>query len=95
MNPSAMKRSVFVAASALAVGLALQPAFGQQGPGDASAATKSANAKPLQELPFANKQSFADAHKNFIASLPDEIVKTQDGHPVWDPKTFDFIKEGS
>lgn len=95
MNPYAIKRSVFATALALAVGMTLQPAVGQEGPGAATAATKSANAKLLQELPFADKQSFDDAHRGFIAPLSEQVIKTQDGRPVWDPKKFGFIKEGS
>lgn len=89
------EKTVLSAALALLVGLTIQPSIAYEGPGDATAATKSANAKLLQELPFNDKQSFDDAHHGFVAPLSDEIIKTQDGRPVWDPKKFGFIKEGS
>ncbi|MCP5426296.1 MAG: hypothetical protein H6970_14720 [Gammaproteobacteria bacterium] len=95
MYPSTLKQSAF--AATLALSLTFQPAIGQEAeaPGEATEATKSLNAKLLQVLPFSDKQSFDDAHHGFIAPLSDEIVKTQDGRPVWDPKKFGFIKEGS
>lgn len=60
----------------------------------ASETTKAANQAVLQSLPFANKQSFDDAQRGFIAPLSDEVIKTQDGRPVWNPKQYEFIKLG-
>jgi hypothetical protein len=69
------------------IGIGSTIAFAAQAPKDASEATKAANAALLEALPFADKQSFEDAHRGFIAPLSDEVVKTQDGRPVWTPNS--------
>ena len=61
---------------------------------DATSATKQANDALYQQLPFDNKTDFADAHKGFIAALPDAVIKGEAGNIVWDPKQYSFIKEG-
>jgi alkyl sulfatase BDS1-like metallo-beta-lactamase superfamily hydrolase len=63
------------------------------GPKPATAATKKANADFARNLPFANRQAFADAQKGFIAPLPDKgVIKNKLGRPVWDLAPFSFIK---
>lgn len=65
------------------------------GPKPATAATKKANAEFARDLPFADKQAFADAQKGFIAPLPDKgLIKNKAGMPVWDLGPFEFIKLG-
>ncbi len=61
---------------------------------DATNATKAANDKLHQYLPFGDKQSFEDAHKGFIAPLPQNVIKGEAGNVVWNPAQYDFIKEG-
>ena len=61
----------------------------------ATEATKAANQAVLQSLPFANTQSFDDAQRGFIAPLSEEVIKTQDGRPVWNPKQYAFIQPGA
>ncbi|UKY36444.1 alkyl/aryl-sulfatase [Pantoea dispersa] len=61
---------------------------------DAAPATKQANDALYQQLPFDNKTDFTDAHKGFIAALPDAVIKGEGGNLVWDPKKYAFIKEG-
>lgn len=61
---------------------------------DATAATKQANDALYQQLPFDNKTDFTDAHKGFIAALPEAVIKGEGGNLVWDPKKYAFIKEG-
>jgi len=61
---------------------------------DATDATKAANDKLHQYLPFGDKQSFEDAHKGFIAPLPQEVIKGKAGNVVWNPAQYGFIKEG-
>lgn len=65
-----------------------------EGPKDATEATKATNDKLYKELPFADKQAFKDAHKGFIAPLSQEMVKGEAGNLIWNPKQYDFIKEG-
>jgi alkyl sulfatase BDS1-like metallo-beta-lactamase superfamily hydrolase len=60
---------------------------------DATEATKAANDKLQQYLPFGDKQSFEDAHKGFIAPLPQEVIKGKAGNIVWNPAQYGFIKE--
>lgn len=59
----------------------------------ASEATKAANAKLLEALPFEDKTSFENAHRGFIAPLPEQIIKSAKDTPVWDTKKFDFVAE--
>lgn len=61
---------------------------------DAAPATKQTNDALYQQLPFDNKTDFTDAHKGFIAALPDAVIKGKGGNLVWDPKKYAFIKEG-
>jgi alkyl sulfatase BDS1-like metallo-beta-lactamase superfamily hydrolase len=61
---------------------------------DATDATKTVNAKLLQELPFKDKSDFDAAHKGFVAPLPTEMIKTSAGNLVWNPEQYSFIKEG-
>jgi alkyl sulfatase BDS1-like metallo-beta-lactamase superfamily hydrolase len=63
----------------------------------ASEATKAANAKLLDELPFANTQEFEDAKRGFIAPLPDNgVIRNAKGETVYDLAKFtSFVKQGS
>src|SRR5262245_31635150 len=66
---------------------------GKNGPKPATEATKKANAAFAKNLPFADKQAFADAQKGFIAPLPDKgVIKNKAGMLVWDLAPFSFIK---
>lgn len=69
-------------------------ARGQEQPKPATEATKAANAKLLQELPFNDKTSFDWAHRGFIAPLPQNVLTGANGNPIWDPARYAFIKEG-
>ncbi|WMY73482.1 alkyl sulfatase dimerization domain-containing protein [Buttiauxella selenatireducens] len=61
---------------------------------EATAATKRANEAIYNQLPFADKTDFANAHKGFIAALPQSIIKGEKGNVVWNPQQYAFIKEG-
>jgi alkyl sulfatase BDS1-like metallo-beta-lactamase superfamily hydrolase len=55
--------------------------------------TQKINAGVLQQLPFADKQDFADVRRGFMAPLPDNgVIRGKDGRPVWDLSKFAFIK---
>ena len=83
-------------AFALAMACALAgPTAAADAPKGATQATKAANAAVLQALPFGDKKSFEDAQRGFIAPLSEEVIKAQDGRPVWDPKKYAFIKPGA
>ncbi|CAI1896950.1 Putative sterol carrier protein [Serratia ficaria] len=70
------------------------PASAEEITKDATAATKQANDALYNILPFSSKTDFTDAHKGFIAPLPDAVIKGESGNVVWDPKKYAFIKEG-
>ena len=69
-------------------------AFAETPPKDATEATTKANDALLNQLPFSDKTDFTDAHKGFIAPLPQDVIKGEQGNVVWNPKQYDFIKEG-
>ncbi|MFJ1267105.1 alkyl/aryl-sulfatase [Legionella lytica] len=74
----------------------LNTSYAAESPKDAASATKSINNELLKELPFNDKESFANASKGFIAPLPDEgVIKNAEGNVVWDLGKFSFIKDGS
>ncbi|MDM2848151.1 MBL fold metallo-hydrolase [Citrobacter sp. Cpo074] len=70
------------------------PVLAQEGAKDATAQTKSANDALYGQLPFTDKTDFMNAHKGFIAPLPNELIKGEQGNVVWDPQQYAFIKEG-
>lgn len=63
-------------------------------PKDATEATLQANNALYQKLPFADRTDFANAHKGFIAPLPQAVIKGEAGNVIWDPAKYAFIKEG-
>lgn len=65
------------------------------GPKPATQATRAANSAVTGQLPFADTSSFEDAKRGFIAPLSEEILKTQDGRTVWNPRQYDFIQPGA
>lgn len=89
---SLMHRLLLAAAAAGCLFATGAPA--QEQPKPATEATKAANAKLLQELPFNDKTSFDAAHKGFIAPLPQNVIAGPGGNTIWDPAKYAFIKEG-
>lgn len=70
---------------ALAVLLSLLPrAEAEVLPKPATAATKAANEKVLKELPFQNKEDFAEAQRGFIAPIDPPVIQGASGFPIWD-----------
>ncbi|SNY63440.1 alkyl/aryl-sulfatase [Enterobacter sp. CC120223-11] len=63
-------------------------------PKEATEATIQANNALYQKLPFADRTDFANAHKGFIAALPQDVLKGETGNIIWDPAKYAFIKEG-
>lgn len=60
-------------------------------PKEAEPATKAANAKVRQELPFSDMNDFIDAQRGFIATLPEGIIRTSTGRVVWDLTAYGFL----
>lgn len=55
--------------------------------------TVNMNAVVTNQLPFADKQDFADATHGFIATDKNLVIKSaKDGRVVWDLKPYQFIK---
>ncbi|WP_336369371.1 alkyl/aryl-sulfatase [Rahnella perminowiae] len=92
-----MKLKLIVKSLALAGLLSsttLTPLFAQEVPKDATAATKQANDALYNQLPFSDNTDFTNAHKGFIAPIPADVIKGEQGNVVWDPQKYSFIKEG-
>lgn len=70
------------------------PAMAQEVPKEATIQTKSANDALYGQLPFTDKTDFSNAHRGFIAPLPQELIKGKQGNIVWNPQQYAFIKEG-
>lgn len=75
----------------------INPAFATElvSPKPATEITKKINAAYLTELPFSNKQDFADATRGFIAPLPDGVIKAADGRVIWDLNNYKFITDAT
>ncbi|EOU2779150.1 MBL fold metallo-hydrolase, partial [Salmonella enterica] len=73
---------------------ALTPLFAQEAPKGATASTKQANDALYNQLPFSDNTDFTNAHKGFIAGLPEEVIKGEQGNVIWNPQQYAFIKEG-
>ncbi|HCB2860464.1 alkyl/aryl-sulfatase [Klebsiella aerogenes] len=70
------------------------PSYAQTEPKDATAATKQANDALYNQLPFSDNTDFTNAHKGFIAALPQDVIKGDKGNVIWNPEQYSFIKEG-
>lgn len=70
------------------------PLLAAEAPKDATAATQQANNLLYNQLPFADNTDFTDAHKGFIAPIPQDVIKGEQGNVIWDPQHYAFIKEG-
>ncbi len=70
------------------------PSWAEVAPKDAASATKQANDALYDQLPFSDNTDFANAHKGFIAPLPTEVIKGEQGNVIWNPQQYAFIKEG-
>lgn len=70
------------------------PGLARETTKDATAATKQANNALYEQLPFSDNTDFTNAHKGFIAPLPQEIIKGEKGNVIWNPQQYAFIKEG-
>ena len=85
----------YMAVAGVCSGALLSPlAMAQEAGKPATAQTKEANDALYSQLPFADKTDFANAHKGFIAPLPQELIKGEQGNVVWNPQQYAFIKEG-
>lgn len=49
--------------------------------------------KAKAELPFADKQDFAEQKKGFIAPMKELKIKADAGHVAWDMERYQFFNE--
>ena len=66
-------------------------ALAAETPKEATSFTKEKNQQVSQELPFSDTQDFEDAKKGFVATLPKLVIKSSEGHDVWDITSYDFL----
>lgn len=71
------------------------PLIAAEAPKEATAATQQANNALYNQLPFSDNTDFTDAHKGFIAPIPQEVIKGEQGNVIWNPQQYSFIKEGN
>ncbi|KIM10016.1 MAG: hypothetical protein KU37_12070, partial [Sulfuricurvum sp. PC08-66] len=60
---------------------------------EATPATKLAQQKVLESLPFANKEDFELATRGFIARPKELIIKDDNGKVVWNMESYSFIEQ--
>jgi len=54
-----------------------------------------ANAAVLNQLPFTDRQDYADAERGFIGSLPDAMIQNEAGRTVWTLADYAFLKDNA
>lgn len=91
-----MKLNMIVRSLALAgiLGSVSLPLLAAEPSKDATAPTQQANNALYNQLPFSDNTDFTNAHKGFIAPLPQEVIKGEQGNVIWNPQQYSFIKEG-
>lgn len=89
-----MKVKPIVRSFALAGLFVSAASWAAEAPKEATAATQQANNALFSQLPFSDNTDFTNAHKGFIAPLPQEIIKGEQGNVIWNPQQYAFIKEG-
>ncbi|MGH6862585.1 MAG: MBL fold metallo-hydrolase, partial [Phyllobacterium sp.] len=61
-------------------------------PKDATEFTRRAHNAILQELPFTDREDFADAERGFIAALPGGEIKLPGGGYAWNLNSYGFMR---
>ncbi|MEX2961586.1 alkyl/aryl-sulfatase [Microbulbifer sp. TYP-18] len=85
-----------ILASSVALGFSLVAVVQSQEPKPATSATKRANAKVTDALPFNDRQDFADVKRGLIAPLPDGgVIKDAKGNVIWDRSAYDFAMDSA
>lgn len=75
-----------LALAGLLTSTALTPLFAQEAPKGATASTKQANDALYNQLPFSDNTDFTNAHKGFIAALPQDVIKGEQENVIWNPQ---------
>jgi len=87
--------SLIGGASAFALPPSLASAQAAELPKDATDATRSANAAVLDQLPFADRQDFADAQRGWLGTLDNSKILDAQGNLVWDTDSYAFLTQGA
>jgi len=61
------------------------------GPQPATAATARRNREAAATLPPGGEQDFADARRGLVAAFDPATIEREDGRPVWDLESYDFL----
>ncbi len=77
-----MKVKPIVRSFALAGLFVSAASWAAEAPKEATAATQQANNALFSQLPFSDNTDFTNAHKGFIAPLPQEIIKGEQGNVI-------------
>lgn len=59
---------------------------------EATTATKTANQRLLNELPFGDRSDVENARRGFVAPLPTNTIEGQNGNLSWNPQQYGFIE---
>lgn len=86
-----MKRTATLIAGAVMLAL-MGSAGAQNAAKPAEPATIRANADFGATLPWADKQSFEDARRGFIAGIPGNVIAGSGPAPAWNMAAYDFLK---
>ncbi|KOS57658.1 alkyl/aryl-sulfatase [Rhodococcus rhodochrous] len=60
-------------------------------PKAATPATAAANRAVLSTLDFADRRSFDDARRGFVATIDPPVIRAENGRVVWDLTRYDFL----
>lgn len=79
-----MKLKLIVKSLALAglMSTVILPAYADITPKEATDTTKKANDALYNQLPFSDNTDFTNAHKGFIAALPADVIRGEQGNGI-------------
>jgi len=88
---TASDTTVYLPFGAMAESSLATPVPNANTPKAATETTKAVNATYLADLPFDDTQSFTDAQRGLIATVPITPVLTAQGRVAWDPAKYAFV----
>lgn len=80
-----------LAVAVFVLGILAAPVLGAEEPKGATEATKQSHAAYFKNLPFNDRQDFADAERGLIARLPSTVIRDEDGNVVWSMDQYGFL----
>ncbi len=85
-----MKRTLAVIVSCVIV-MGHAAAWGAAAPREAAPATRQAQARVLETLPFGDQRDLADANRGFIGMMADPVIKDATGRVIYSLSVYDFL----